>query len=205
MANHRYGHITASIASGFLTGAKADKMIKGNYTACAEIASEILEQKGLCQLDPLFDSFGGNKYTEQGEMYEPDAIARYEEIRFVEVHGKQVVITSPNDMLSCTPDGLVDTDGMIEVKVVTKASDWVKLDIEEKIKQHYDQIQFQLMLSERDYCDLVLYQPRFNPPYDIIINRIVPDPDWMQFAKERLPLCRQEINNMVTNFIERSK
>lgn len=203
MANHRPVHITASIVSSFLTGAKADKLIQGTYTACSSIASELAELNGLCQLDPDFDGFSGNKYTEYGNLFEADAIKRYEEIRFVEVHSKQVVITDLDNMLSCTPDGLVGPDGLIEVKTVTKCADWIGLDVADKVKQHNDQIQFQLMLSGRQWCDLVLYQPRFIEPYDIIIERITPDAEWIDFAKTRLPLCRAEINRMYESFKSR--
>lgn len=202
MAQHRPTHITASIVAGFLTGAKPERLIQGNYTACAQIATEMLVLDDICEYDSDFDEFNGSKATEYGNMFEPDAIVRYEEVKFVDVHSGQVVITVADDLLSCTPDGLVDADGMLEVKVVTKCADWVHLDIADKVKKHFDQIQFQLWLSGRKWCDLALYQPRFKPPYDIRIVRITPDADWQNFANIRLPLCRAEINRIYTSFKE---
>lgn len=205
MASHKPGYITASIASGFLTGAKADVLIKGTKSACAKIASEILEQEGYCHFDPIFDSFEGNKYTEYGNAYEPEAIKRYEELVFEDVHGKQDAVVNEVNMLSCTPDGLVGSDGLIEVKTITKVVDWVDLSIDEQLKKHYDQIQFQIMLTGRSWCDLVLYQPRFKYSYNIVVSRVYEDKQWREFADTRLPLCRQLIDRIVETFKQRGK
>ena len=141
MANHRPGFITASTVGPFLTG-KTGKLIAGGINAARNIAAE---RERL--IDPEQDNgFSGSIHTEWGNEHEADAIAAYERERMVEVHGQQEVIVQ--GWLSCTPDGLIGTDGLVEVKCPSKMENHKENLLRNAwVSQYFDQVQFQMMLS----------------------------------------------------------
>lgn len=182
MASHRPGYITASTVAPFLTG-KGDELLKGGIEAAMKIADERLALDGLLKLE---EPWGGNEATEWGHMHEPDAIDRYEELRFVTVYDRQVGIEK--GWLSCTPDGYVGSDGLVEVKCpfTTKTHRAHLLDPAGFAAEHNDQCQFQLMLTGRKWVDLVSYDPRWVEGLDIVIVRITADPVWQGRCRIRL-------------------
>jgi len=92
-----------------------------------------------------------------------------------------------NDYVVCSPDGLVNDDGLIEIKVPDSNSFfWFISEFEEKgikaiPKQHYQQMQFNLYVSGRKWCDYVLYNPKHENKESnyrgLLIQRVEPDPD----------------------------
>ena len=191
MASHNPGHITASTVSPFLTG-KNDKLLAGGITAAKKIA---MERSGLVDIQNKI--FEGNKYTEWGNEHEADAIRRYEEEQFVTVHGQQENVSE--GWLSCTPDGLVGDDGLVEVKC--PYSEYVHLsyllDTDELVKKYNDQVQFQMMLTGRKWCDLVSYHPHWAGGKDLLIVRVYPDPAWVDRCRSRMEQVEEVVQEVL--------
>ena len=172
MAQHAPGFITASTVSPFISG-KGDKLLAGGKTAAIKLA---MERSGLVHIANA--KWEGNRYTEWGQEHEDEAITRYEEVTFSEVIGKQVGVAK--GWLSCTPDGYIGSDGLIEVKCPYMEHIYMDYLINpEALRDEYnDQVQFQLMLTGKKWCDLVAYHPHFDESINILITRIEPDKDW---------------------------
>lgn len=96
-------------------------------------------------------------WTERGKVLEHEARTLYEAMREVEV--EQVgFITTDDGEFGYSPDGLVGSDGTIEIKSrALKGYGQVVLGLKEIAKA--TQIQSGLWISEREYCDVVLYMP----------------------------------------------
>jgi len=138
---------------------------------------------------------------------ETESIARE---KYIEHTGNQVTLTgliidTTNGWLACTPDGLVNDDGemgLIEIKCIA-AKDFMNESIEKyvtyckksfliknengtiqlKTTHHfYYQIQGQLHITGRSFCDLVVYTTK-----DLLIERIYSDQGfWDQEMFRRL-------------------
>ena len=200
MAQHRPGHITASTVARFLTGKDPAKLLKGTETAISELA---LERLGICP-DLADYGFDGNAATEWGNEHEAEAIEAYQAETFtLDIHGQQDVISSGSH-LSCTPDGLISESGMLETKCPynPKIHFSYLLDKSALRKEYYDQVQFQLWLSGRSYCDLVSYDPRFTVPHRLVIARIEPDQKWQEFAQIRIELVLDAVERIVNQFTQ---
>ena len=182
MASHNYGYLTASTIAPFLTG-KKDELLVGGVNAAIEIAKERLSLDGYVQPE---EPWSGNDATEWGNQHENDALIRYEEHTFSTVTDKQKGVA--DGWLSCTPDGYVGSDGLVEVKspFTTKVHMGYLLDSDSLRDQYNDQCQFQLMLTGRKWCDLVSYDPRWKEPLDIVVVRIEPDKAWQQRCRNRI-------------------
>lgn len=180
MANHRPGFITASTVGPFLTG-KTGKLIAGGINAARNIAAE---RERL--IDPEQDNgFSGSIHTEWGNEHEADAIAAYERERMVEVHGQQDVVVQ--GWLSCTPDGLVGADGLVEVKCPSKMENHKENLLRNAwVSQYFDQVQFQMMLTGRAWCDLISYDPRQAEWAKLHVVRIARDESRIAFIQDRM-------------------
>ena len=191
MASHNLGKITASTCSPLLTG-KGDKLLVGGITFCKQIA---LERLGICEIQN--DPFEGNKYTEWGNQFELDAIKTYEEHSFVTVTDMQKGVERGN--LACTPDGYVGEDGLVEVKCPYSEKVFFEylLDSSSFGAQYNDQVQFQMMLTGRKWCDLVAYHPNFYKR-NLVVVQVQADPDWV----ERFTSRYEQAEAVITDIIE---
>lgn len=179
MASHAPGYITGSTVSALLTG-KKDKLLVGGVAFAMQIA---MERCGLVEIPP---DFQGNEATEWGNMYEEEAIQRYEEVNFSDVHGKQEGFCT--GWTSCTPDGLIGGDGVLEIKCPFQTKNHLDyLLSDESFKAKYeDQAQFNMMLTGREWCDLVSYDPRWTQPLDIKVVHIEACEQWQERAMDRI-------------------
>lgn len=144
--------------------------------------------------------FYTNKDMERGNELEDQARSVYafdegvvvEEVGFIELH----------EYAGCSPDGLVGDNGMVEIKCPNDPTYFKHLiDGEKAIASKYIwQMQLQMMIAERQWCDYVAYNPNFEQ--SIFIKRIVADE--VKFKKlsigleigiEKIKLINNKIND----------
>ena len=76
----------------------------------------------------------------------------------------------------CSPDGLVGTDGIVEIKSTAPEALIELLDGGKRPKEHYAQVQGQLWITNRNWCDLVIGSPKMPR---LLIDRIDRDEYYM--------------------------
>lgn len=133
------------------------------------------------------DPWRGNLDTGNGIDKEIYAIKCYEFANEVEVK-KIGFVTDDEGTYGCSPDGLVEEDGQIETKCLM-GKNHVKMIREHHEtgkcpKEFYPQIQGQLFVCERKWCDLILYHDLL--PLKII--RVFPDIEFHKNLKEAISL-----------------
>lgn len=108
------------------------------------------------------DMWTGNAWTDRGREMESQALSLYEFSRDVEAN-KVGFVTNDDGTAGCSPDGLIGEDGMIEIKCL-KAENHIGAIMH--MKEHgtcppdyVPQTQGQIMLCERQWCDLCFYHP----------------------------------------------
>ena len=106
------------------------------------------------------DAWEGNAWTERGREMEEEALRLYSF-----AHGAEVVpvgfVTDDAETMGCSPDGLVGDAGMVETKCL-KAENHAKAIVYYQKHGHcppdyVQQTQGQLLIAERQWCDLVFY------------------------------------------------
>ena len=161
--NSRVGHMTGSHAQAIANCGK------GLDTYIRKTMSEVYSSGER-------ENFS-NKHTDRGNELEPIARNIYELETGNDV--KQVGFIKHNNYVMCSPDGLIDDDGGIEIKCIDDFG-YFNLLLDEKIDTKYIwQIQMNLLISKRKWWDFVVYNPNFKK--SIIIQRILPDKE--KFAK----------------------
>lgn len=165
--NLRLGWITASRFKDVLAGGKG--LTRKAYML--QLAAEMLT-------DMKDDSYS-NGYMEWGTETEPQARAMYELDNAVEV--EQVSFIRHSTMkVGCSPDGLVGDSGMIEIKC-PKTTTHIETYLSGSVPTfHTPQIQGQLWVSEREWCDFISFDPRVQSEVKYLCIRVVRDDDYIK-------------------------
>lgn len=110
----------------------------------------------------------GNELEDQARsMYELETGHKVEQVGFVEY----------NEYVGASPDGLINDDGLLEIKCCADKKHFrLMLRGEKEIDSSYIwQVQMQMLVTGRQWCDLTFYNPNFQK--SLLIFRIIPDPE----------------------------
>jgi len=118
------------------------------------------------------DKWEGNRHTERGKAMEGEARDAYALI--ADVVPVQVGFLR-RGRVGCSPDSLVGEDGALEIKSKLPHLQLEVLESGEVPPEHIPQIQGQLWVSGRDWCDFVSYWPGL----PIFIKRVTRDVDYI--------------------------
>ena len=150
------------IRLGKLTGSSAAKLM-GTPAAREKYlydrASEIVTG---CRCDS--DESATGMHMARGTEFEEVAIAKYTVATLNEV--QRVGFVQAGEFVGCSPDGLVGTCGIIEVKVPDSNNYFRQIleiscnGVKAIPKDYYAQMQFNMFVCERKWCDYVLYNPK---------------------------------------------
>jgi hypothetical protein len=186
------------------TSSEFGKLVTGTgkpSTSLNAYANKLATAKYLDSIGKKIESaWQGNQFTERGHELEPVSRADYEMIHQVAVT-EVGFITDDLMRWGTSTDGLVGEDGVVEFKNLIETTFfealvyWAKNGRTEP--KYMPQCQGALMITERAYCDLVLYNPEFPEP---IIQRIEPDLAFQATLKTQLTACiieRDRLLNIV--------
>jgi hypothetical protein len=105
------------------------------------------------------------------------------------------------DGYGCSPDGLVGDDGLIELKCPTLPVHIGYL-LDNKLPSEYvQQVQGQLLVTDREWCDFVSYYPGLDP----LIIKVKPDLKFQAALKTELGLFCTELDAIVGKFGKNGK
>lgn len=105
-----------------------------------------------------------------------------------------------DEFSGCSPDGLVGEDGIIEVKCPKQAV-FLKQVVEDKIKpEYYTQIQYNLFVSGRKWCDYIAYNKKF----PLFIKRFTVDKEVFEKIEKSLNECTEKIKEFISSYEKRA-
>lgn len=150
------------LRAGMPTASMFSKLITSKGEPSKSLSDYALTLAGAIYAGKELDAWEGNKWTERGTELEEAARSLYEFSKDVEI--KQVgFITDDDKLYGCSPDGLVADDGMVEFKCL-KAENHIKTIVNYQKNgkcptTYIQQVQGQMMIAERAWCDLIFYHP----------------------------------------------
>lgn len=130
----------------------------------AGLKTLIYKKVSECVIGPTINGFTSDA-MQRGNDLEPLARARYETENWQDV--EQIGFIQKGDFFGISPDGLVDTDGGIEIKCIGGPT-WVewndcKQSVQDIPKVYFAQMQWLLFITGREWCDYVVFNPDFEP------------------------------------------
>lgn len=100
-------------------------------------------------------------WMERGRELEPLAREQYEMLRFDTVEDGG--FWEANRYVGASPDGLVNNDGLLEIKSPAPHT-FIEYYQKKKLPTIYEwQVQGQLLVTGRDWCDFMAYHPKLKP------------------------------------------
>lgn len=184
----KIGRFTASEFHKLMTDprSKTDKE-SGNLSESAKTYVMDKVAEGLTGVSNEIDTFA----TRWGIENEPIAKELYSEVFGVKV--REVGFCRYDEYVGCSPDGLVGSDGGLEIKCPYNSSKHIEYlllnDVEsfkKKCTEYYWQIQGCLMVTGREWWDFVSFDRRFKGVLKFKQLRIYPNTDDIELLKSRL-------------------
>jgi putative phage-type endonuclease len=83
------------------------------------------------------------------------------------------------DYIGGSPDGLVAADGLIEIKCPHDEQVHIGTWLNGMPDDHIPQVQGNMMVTGREWCDFISYDPRQAEPYRLYVQRIKRDEDYI--------------------------
>lgn len=133
-----------------------------------------------------------------GTEKEPDAKDAYCFLRDAEIVTVGLVLHPTIEMACASPDGLVGSDGLIEVKC-PNTSTHIETLLSETIPDKYmKQMLWQMACTGRHWCDFVSFDPRMPPEMQVFIKRVHRDAGLIAELERETITFLSEIDNTVS-------
>ena len=116
-----------------------------------------------------------NENMERGNILEAEARAFYELENSCEVEQVGICYLDEKKQVACSPDGLVGKDGLIEIKCPLSYTHVSYLLGGVLPIEYFQQIQGQLYITGRKWCDFFSHYPGIKP----FVFRVMPDKGFM--------------------------
>lgn len=156
--------------SGKLTGSAVAKVMANFGKAFGEPAKKLAVDIALEQVRgiPISSNYS-NGHMERGHIEEPIARQRYEAEYFCKVDNGGFF---DNGETGCSPDGLVDDDGVVEIKSAIPSIHYARIE-----KNSYDsaykwQLLFNLREVGRSWIDFVSFCSTYTPDKNLFVHRL---------------------------------
>lgn len=140
-----------------------------------------------------------SKAMERGNELEAQAKSIYELSNDIDI--ESVGFIEHSEFVGCSPDGLINDNGGIEIKCINN-KDYFQLLLDEELPDisHIWQVQMCLMITGRKWWDLVYYNPAFKQ--STFITRIVPEKDKFEKLKVGLSMGEEKIKELIKKYNE---
>ena len=173
----RLGKVTASRVKDVLTKGRGNAPSKTAESYMMELIAEILTGESK----PFFE----NDAMRWGTETEPQARSMYEiNNDFVSV--KEVAFVEHNEHIGISPDGLVGDDGLLEIKAPNTTTQIKRALSDDYSSDYKAQIQMQLWVTERKWCDFVSFDPRLDCGASYLQQRVYRDEEYIEEMKVKV-------------------
>ena len=139
-----------------------------------------------------------NAAMQRGIDLEPLAREAYENAHFVAVDEVGMVRHATLEHVTCSPDGMVGDDGLVEIKCMG-AMNHIKQILDGYATQTYRwQLQGQLWICEREWVDLACYHPEMPEHLRLHVVRVERDAEAIKELEAECIKADAAINEIIT-------
>lgn len=189
----RLGKVTASRVANVIAKTKSgDSTSRENY--CVELALERITGQRI-------ESFS-NTDMAWGTQTEPLARAKYEAMTGAIVDEVGMVPHPTIAMTGASPDGLIDDDGLIEIKCPKSATHAKTLLSRKPDSKYITQMMWQMICTGRKYCDFVSFDPRFPEHLQLCVIRVDRDEQRCAELESGVVVFLAEVAEMVAKLLD---
>jgi len=184
----RLGKVTASRIADVLAKVKT-----GEAVTREDYRTELVVQRLTNKPSETFT----NPAMEWGVLQEPMARIAYEAHASVFVEQVSFVEHPTIEWFGCSPDGLVGEDGLLEIKCPSSKNHIKYLLGGKPPAKYVPQMQCQMAVTGRKWCDFVSYDPRLPEDLQLFVVRLERDVSFIMSMEEEVDKFLKEVNVMV--------
>ena len=189
----RIGKVTASRVADVIAKTKTGySASRDNYMAQL-VCERLTGQKG--------ESFT-NAAMQHGTETEPLARAAYEALKDVLVDEVGFVPHPSIDMAGASPDGLVGSDGLLEIKCPNTATHIETLMSKTVPGKYNTQMQFQMACTGRQWCDFVSFDNRLPEQFQLFVKRVPRDDEFIKQMEDEVVKFLNELDIKIAQLME---
>ena len=139
-----------------------------------------------------------NAAMQRGTDLEAEARDAYSFSQGVAVDEVGIVLRDDMTMVSSSPDGMIGTDGLLEIKCpASMQKHLAALTNGEHATEYRWQLQHQMMTTGRTWVDAVSYDPRFPDGLQLAIKRVHRDDDAIAELRREIIAADDEVGTIV--------
>lgn len=132
----------------------------------------------------------------RGTELEPVARLMYESRSGAFVTEAGIAVTD-DGKFGYSTDGLVDDDGLIEIKCVASPEKIIHIVTTGDVSEYIHQMQGGMWITGRKWCDFVLYVPQLRSVgKELFIRRIKRDDDFIEVMEQKLMSFEREVSSI---------
>jgi putative phage-type endonuclease len=135
-----------------------------------------------------------------GTDQEPAALQAYNEAHLVNVEAVGFV-QHPTLAVGCSPDGLVTEDmaatGLVEIKCPFNSAVHLETWLNGMPEEHMAQVQGQMWLTGREWCDFVSFDPRMPADLQLYVQRVQRNPEFIAGLEREIITFLGEVDAIV--------
>jgi putative phage-type endonuclease len=111
-------------------------------------------------------------------------------------------VKHPTLEAGASPDGMVGEDGILEIKCPMGSTHTETLMTQDVPSRYVPQIQFQLLVTGRKWCDFVSYNPMFPEHLQVFVKRVEADPVYQKELESEVKQFLSEVDNVINKLKE---
>lgn len=186
---------------GVLTASQVGKLISptlkvANNETSRALTETIVAERLTGHVDLIHPTFD----MQRGSMDEPYARDLYREQKKVEVQEIGFATnTFGGHLLGASPDGLIGSDGGLEIKAPKAKTHLRTILAGEVPHEHLPQIQTCMLVLERDWWDFESY----SGGWPIYVKRVYADPLWQTVIVDALEAFEERAAQMIATYTDR--
>lgn len=191
----RLGFVTASRFSDAMTAGRSKSKPWGD--TAVSYALTLAAERLTGQPAPSYT----NEAMQWGHDNEAVAVAAYEQMQEVEVDAAPFVTHALVDYVGGSSDGFVGSAGIIEVKCPFTTKEHLRAVWDGCMPdQHKAQVQGNLWVTGRQWCDFISYDPRLPESCSLFVSRVERDPEYISTLSARIEAFAALVSEMVEVF-----
>lgn len=177
--------------TGIPTSSNFDKLITSKGEP-SKSRTKYMYQLAAERITGIKEDVYKNNVMQRGIETEGEARAFYELITGHNVVEVGICYSNDSKLYACSPDGLVGEDGLIEIKCPTSSIHIGYLLANKLPTDYVQQIQGQLFITGRKWCDFFSFYPGIKP----LQIRIEPDKNFLTALEVELEVFCKELKEL---------
>jgi putative phage-type endonuclease len=183
---------------GKVTASKVSDVVAKTKSGYGATRSTYMTDLAIERLTGNPTEFYANAAMQWGTDVEPQARAAYEFLNDAVVVEEGFIEHPSIPMSGASPDGMVNDEGMLEIKCPMSKTHYATLLSGKIAKKYIDQMQWQMACAGRQWCDFVSFDPRMPEGLDFFCKRVDRDDEYIGELETEVSKFLEELNEQVT-------